>query len=167
MSDCVLWIEELWFEYFWWVVFGTKRELKMKLEVVWRKSRGMMTTVDLPTRRVVPSESYTSSFLTLIPTSLLQTICDDAKNRYDKSSETLRFHDRAARSLYCGSSIPRAKKRPQKWILRRLDDLHKAWYYQVNGDQKAEKEKEREINDLKIAWDETQPSFTVIGSLRW
>jgi hypothetical protein len=36
-----------------------------------------------------------------------------------------------------------------------------------SSDQKAEKEKEEKTNDLKIARGEIQPSFTVIGSLRW
>lgn len=54
------------------------------------KSRGMMTTADLHDGSSLPNATLPPS-LTLIPISLLQTIYDDANNRYDKSSETHAF----------------------------------------------------------------------------
>lgn len=50
------------------------------------KSRGRGTTVDLHYGSSLPKATPSPS-LTLIPTSLLQTICDEANNRYDKSGE--------------------------------------------------------------------------------
>jgi hypothetical protein len=114
-------------------------------EVTGKRWQRSSYTAARPFRKL---HSFLPSFLTLVSTSLLRTICDEANNRCDKSGEALRFHDKAAWSLYCGSSNTRAKKRPQKWRRRSgtqtlVNDIHKAWYYQANGVIERQKRKRK------------------------
>lgn len=149
------------------------RDVKMKLETVWRKSRGRRTTVDLHDGSSLPIATLPPS-LTLIPTSLLQTICDEANNRYDKSGEVYVSTTKAAGSLYCGSSIPRAKKETPKMGTQKSELKH--WSTTciepdttkpMEWTRSKRKKQEKETNDLEIARGEAQLTSSVIGSLRW